>query len=256
LEFGTVEVEGHAVGQVQLDGVALAINRDAGAGGLATQFGLLPVLVGADRAAGQAAHAGAHQRALAPLGGVASAEQAGHRADAGADEGVVAGAVGVVRRVGLAGVGGATTQHERAGEDGGDDRGPVTHVALLGAGTTRRLGSPPIPAWDPATDGDGRRGRVGRGSRPSRLARLPPTRRPDPPPAAMPPARARPRARPRARRPAPRAGARESPAPACARVAARSSARAGRAWAGAPAPAPSARRTAPRDRTSPPASPG
>src|SRR5690606_27971392 len=45
LEFGTVEVEGHAVGQVQLDGVALAVNRDAGAGGLATQFGLLPVLV-------------------------------------------------------------------------------------------------------------------------------------------------------------------------------------------------------------------
>src|SRR5690606_1498521 len=133
--------------------------------------------------------------------------------------------VEVVRRVGLAGVGGATTQHERAGEDGGDDRVPVTHVPLLGAGTTRRLGSPRIPAWDPATDGDGRRGRIGRGSRPFRLAHLPPTRRLDPPPAAMPQARARPRAPPPAPPPAPRPGARDSPAPACARVAARSTAR-------------------------------
>src|SRR5690606_39353773 len=101
-------------------------------------------------------------------GGVAAAEQAGHRTDAGTAEGVVAGAVGVVRRVGLAGIRGAAAQHERAGEAGGDDRVPVTHVPLLGAGTTRRLGSPRIPAWDPATDSDGRRGRIGRGSPPVR----------------------------------------------------------------------------------------
>src|SRR5690606_31509074 len=54
LEFGAVEVEGHAVGQVELDRIALAVHGDAGAGGLATQFGLLPILVGADRAARQA----------------------------------------------------------------------------------------------------------------------------------------------------------------------------------------------------------
>src|SRR5690606_36049954 len=117
LELGTIEVERHPVGQVELDGVAFTVDLDAGTGGLATQLGFLPVLVRADGAAGQATHAGTDHRALATLGGVATAEQAGDRADAGADQGVVAGAVGVVGRAGLAGVGRAAGEHG-AGEDG------------------------------------------------------------------------------------------------------------------------------------------
>src|SRR3546814_6751645 len=89
------------LGHVEGDVVALAHDVHAGALHLATQFGLLAVLVGADGATGQSANARTDQRALAAFGGVAAAEQARDHADAGADQRGIAGAVGIVRRAGL-----------------------------------------------------------------------------------------------------------------------------------------------------------
>src|SRR3546814_2081186 len=103
-------------GHVEGDVVALAHDVHAGALHLATQFGLLAVLVGADGATGQSANARTDQRALAAFGGVAAAEQAGDHADAGADQRGIAGAVGIVRRAGLAGVRGAAAQQQAAGK--------------------------------------------------------------------------------------------------------------------------------------------
>src|SRR5690606_25929214 len=101
----------------------LADHVHAGAGEFAAQRGFLAVLVGADAGAGKRADARADQRALAALDRVVAGQQAGHGADARADERARAGAVGVVRILGLAGVGGAAGKQDRASEGGAQSGG-------------------------------------------------------------------------------------------------------------------------------------
>src|SRR3546814_17754606 len=95
LHFGLVEGERHAAGHVEGAVVALAHDVHAGALHLATQSGLLAVLLGADVATGPSANARPDPRALAAFGGVAAAEPAGDHPDAGRPEECLVGRAGV-----------------------------------------------------------------------------------------------------------------------------------------------------------------
>ena len=86
LQVAAVEGEGDVARHVQGDVVALADHVDAGTGHARAQRGFLAVLVGADRATGEAADAGADQRALATFGGIIASEQARGHADRGTDQ--------------------------------------------------------------------------------------------------------------------------------------------------------------------------
>src|SRR5690606_11204371 len=89
------------------------------------------------------------QRALAALDRAVAAEQACGRADGSANQGAAAGAVGIVRGIGLAGVRGAACQQQAAGKRGGDGgvgggshgTSPQTSFGILawGAGTAVRV---------------------------------------------------------------------------------------------------------------------
>src|SRR5688572_29950517 len=145
LEVGLVEVEGDAAGHVQRDVVALADHVDAGAGGLLAQRRFLAVLVVADGGTGEAADARADECALAALGGVIAAEQAGGDTGQRTDEGALAGLAhalllpllrGLLLRVRLAVI--AATAGRTAGQQRGGDDGSasgleeILHVSILG----------------------------------------------------------------------------------------------------------------------------
>ena len=128
LDVGLVEIEGHAVGQVQLDDIAIALHVDTGAGRLPAQLGFLLVLIGADAHAGERADASADHGFLATVLGTVAGQHSDHGSDAGADQCILAlvvhsaGRIGIIllRRivVGLLGIGGAAGQHAR--HNGGD----------------------------------------------------------------------------------------------------------------------------------------
>ncbi len=117
-----VRREGHARGDVEQDVVALALHLDAGAGGLLAQLALLPVHIGADRAAGDRADARADDllRPVAPAAEHVAGQITAEHADTGAD-----------RRLGhalLAGhrIGGAGGGAEQGGDDGEADEALAT----------------------------------------------------------------------------------------------------------------------------------
>jgi hypothetical protein len=137
LQRRAVEIEGDVAGHVEGDVVALAHHVDAGAGHAAAQLGFLSILVGADPGTRESADTCAHQRALAAFDGIIAAEQANRRADGRADQGATLGAVRIVGRVGLAGVGGAAGRQHRDGRSREAELEGGFHPRLLGESMVR-----------------------------------------------------------------------------------------------------------------------
>ncbi|MNE49177.1 hypothetical protein D3C80_1436780 [compost metagenome] len=125
VDRGLVGGEGHIRGHAQHQGVALTGHADAGAGQLGLEGALLTIHVLADARACERADAGADQGVLAALfaaGGVGQIAQQG--AAQGAGDGAGRGVVAVRRRaVGIGRGAGAGAEHGGEADAGDDELG-------------------------------------------------------------------------------------------------------------------------------------